>query len=490
MRSDVLFKESFKVSPLLFLQLMGLGAFNVWGLVSDTSAYLLASGIYGPPANVGSSCSYMATLVLCALLARRVSEAASRPAFLVGCGAVGCVGTLVLALAFFVGDPLNAVVAVVGAVALGASRGVLILVWMDVYARLDMRTMLVSYSVSLVVLTLGGGLFNLLGTLSPLVSIVFAAMLPPLCASLAFNCSSSLERPVAQGEEEARSWSFPIKPVLMLVAYTFVVQLVGGLLDSGGTVAVAMSGNVLTALALLIVGLTSFKWFKMGLLYQVSLLAVLTALLVCMVPLSPMTSFLAHFLSGLGFSVFITFATVLLCSVCYRYGVNAYWLFGITVAARVPAELAATVLSSHMEAPSASAAPVVVAVAVALVALCTACGSENDYRTTWGIVPRGANQEGSVCARATYASYLNRCSEVARTYGLTHREEEVFSMLARGMSVPAIEEALVIAKNTAKSHVRKIYAKTGVHSREELADLVGRDNIPVSDRCPDSFPQG
>jgi DNA-binding CsgD family transcriptional regulator len=36
-----------------------------------------------------------------------------------------------------------------------------------------------------------------------------------------------------------------------------------------------------------------------------------------------------------------------------------------------------------------------------------------------------------------------------------------------------VERALVITKSTAKGHVRNIYAKLGVHSREDLAALVG-----------------
>lgn len=81
---------------------------------------------------------------------------------------------------------------------------------------------------------------------------------------------------------------------------------------------------------------------------------------------------------------------------------------------------------------------------------------------------------------STYSSYLNRCSEVARTFGLTHREEEILSMLAMGMNVPAVERALVISKSTAKSHVRHLYAKMGVHSREELVEAVGKEFIPPS----------
>lgn len=61
---------------------------------------------------------------------------------------------------------------------------------------------------------------------------------------------------------------------------------------------------------------------------------------------------------------------------------------------------------------------------------------------------------------------------VAQRCGLTKREREVLSYLASGASVRYIAEALVISENTAWTHVKRIYAKTGTHGREELDGLL------------------
>lgn len=63
---------------------------------------------------------------------------------------------------------------------------------------------------------------------------------------------------------------------------------------------------------------------------------------------------------------------------------------------------------------------------------------------------------------------------VATRYGLSRREREVLGYLARGRSVPYIAEKLTIAESTVTSHSRSIYRKTGVHSRQQLIDLVER----------------
>lgn len=51
---------------------------------------------------------------------------------------------------------------------------------------------------------------------------------------------------------------------------------------------------------------------------------------------------------------------------------------------------------------------------------------------------------------------------------LSGREAEILEMLLRGKNVPAIAEELVISQNTVRSHVKRIYRATDVHTRQEL----------------------
>lgn len=45
-------------------------------------------------------------------------------------------------------------------------------------------------------------------------------------------------------------------------------------------------------------------------------------------------------------------------------------------------------------------------------------------------------------------------------------------MLAKGRNVPYIETELVISQNTIRSHIKHIYQKAGVHSQQELINLL------------------
>lgn len=64
-----------------------------------------------------------------------------------------------------------------------------------------------------------------------------------------------------------------------------------------------------------------------------------------------------------------------------------------------------------------------------------------------------------------------RCAQLADEFGLSLREQEVLGYLGRGRSQPYIRDQLVLSKNTVASHVKHIYAKLGVHSKQEVIDL-------------------
>lgn len=61
---------------------------------------------------------------------------------------------------------------------------------------------------------------------------------------------------------------------------------------------------------------------------------------------------------------------------------------------------------------------------------------------------------------------------LAREHGLTEREKEVFLLLAQGRSLPWIQKKLNIASGTASTHCSHIYQKIGIHSKQELLDLL------------------
>lgn len=75
-------------------------------------------------------------------------------------------------------------------------------------------------------------------------------------------------------------------------------------------------------------------------------------------------------------------------------------------------------------------------------------------------------------ADAIEQSLVDACAALQERFGLSERETEVAFLLAQGRSRPYIREKLFISKNTVATHIKHIYGKMGIHSREELIDVV------------------
>ena len=65
----------------------------------------------------------------------------------------------------------------------------------------------------------------------------------------------------------------------------------------------------------------------------------------------------------------------------------------------------------------------------------------------------------------------SRVRSVAERYGLSPREEEVFALLVNGRDSVYIRNTLYISKNTVGTHIKSIYRKMSVHSKQELIDV-------------------
>jgi len=69
-------------------------------------------------------------------------------------------------------------------------------------------------------------------------------------------------------------------------------------------------------------------------------------------------------------------------------------------------------------------------------------------------------------------SFTRACRMVGHDFGLTKRETEVLQLIARGRDAAYICNELFLARNTVKGYSKSIYAKLGVHSKQEVIDLV------------------
>ena len=69
-----------------------------------------------------------------------------------------------------------------------------------------------------------------------------------------------------------------------------------------------------------------------------------------------------------------------------------------------------------------------------------------------------------------------RIESLGEAYRLTKKEIEVVRLLAMGKNNSSIQIAndMFISEGTVKAHIQHVYQKTGVHSRKDLFELIGK----------------
>ncbi len=91
--------------------------------------------------------------------------------------------------------------------------------------------------------------------------------------------------------------------------------------------------------------------------------------------------------------------------------------------------------------------------------------------------PASANAAARAAGKAAppgkrQAPWRAACEEVVQRYRLSKREAEIFSLISKGRNAEYVSTELVISIHTAKTHIANIYQKLGVHSSQEMLDLI------------------
>lgn len=87
----------------------------------------------------------------------------------------------------------------------------------------------------------------------------------------------------------------------------------------------------------------------------------------------------------------------------------------------------------------------------------------------------GAGGDGRVAVVLERAAGARSATVRLEAFGATAREREVATLLARGLSRAEMAEALVLSPHTVEDHVKSLYDKLGVASRQELVARVFLD---------------
>lgn len=473
--------------------LIGFAAFVAWtnllicfeGFLRDSVVY--GGGVVHDPFLVGACATAGALLVGSALwrvgFRPEADDGRWQRRFLVGTaglGAVCAVGVVVISSTAIANGPNVWLLATILGVGAGCFTGYFTLAWGSVVASFDMRDILL---VLCAALCLQWALFVPVVLLAPAVKALLAGVLP----LLSWGCLRSLR--TGGGEEGAGGTFSPslggkevdrggdVIPRLSgaLFCFAFTIEFVW-------TCNVVMTGEplderlfwlvyvcVLAATTLVmgvILGLMG-RWrsYRMELFYRAAFaLAVVGSVAL---PLSYHHLFFSYAVAYVAYALItatmwmLAWAVVFMRKLACRRVIGC--VFGLQFLA-LPCGFAAAKLMQWYAAAWVGADLLPYVGFAAVVVLVVAYVFLLPERVLLLLSPR--------LLKLSHESLDDRCRDVARSFGLTERETEIFALLARGRDVGYIEKVLFISRNTVNTHRKNLYRKLGIHTQQELLSLI------------------
>ena len=428
----------------------------------------------------------VATFALIALASKRLHDLAGRlrgiPVWV--CAGACCLLALTRIAAHlgWIGGPLADIA---HGFALGVFPSVLWMCWIELYARLDMRHVLMYYLAAYAVYAvmtfiLGAGLAN---ATTALPCLALCAVLPLASAALMRTARASVAAaPFAQGEEISERRGFPFAPVAFMAVTSYANVFARDMLP--GEDRLFATVGVLVCLVLFAVAANGrHAGFRSWGLSEVAFPLSLAGLL-CLMLNSFTWSIAASALTHAGEALFTVFIGVVLCNISFRHGVNPLMLFGFTEAAGSLASLAGAVVAMNVDGMGTNAATAATAATIFVLSLCyVVFARRQDGEITWGLAEApGAESARPLEQPDEHELLRTRCSHVAYQYGLTRREEEVLFLLAQDKPTAEIEEALCVSKATVKSHAHAVYQKTGLRNRGEVVAFLASGKADAAEQ--------
>ncbi len=455
--------DNLDIKQIGLLSLFGLSL--MWSPMFGTAEELLfpSLAVYEHAALISRVCNLAAfglVMGIFSFFGERLRQMGTNRSALMADAAVGSVGML---LGVLVGlEVLPLPLLYVGAFLRGLFYGVLTVFWIEVLIHLDGNGIGVAVAASLMLYAIAGIGFYALSQVAP-VAVALLLVACPLLSSLGCVAAQSnmpMGEPIAQESAKAPF----ITRCLFYVANFLFGLMLGALLyyfalyDSLASTAAFFAATAALFLAFWLGGETmaASEVFRgaMMVMSVVAAIVMVSGLL---------THTVAKFMASSALAFLILYTVIIFADTQARSR-NPYWkLPGMCQVFASLGMIAGACQFSHVF-PDGAVSPMEL-VLLAVVCIIFVAGvftpNERTRQRPWGF-------SSLIPLESPEARAMRRCGELAEECGLTSRELEILQKLAVGMGKDEIAEALVISPTTAKTHIRNIYGKLGVHSQKEL----------------------
>lgn len=438
--------------------------------------------VAGIPASTMEYVARAAALVAVIVFMRLLPVRALTRFIVPAASVLGPLGVILLAS----GAPSASSVALVmvGWALVGVADGLLLIGWLDLYRFIGMRRSVIVICLSTIASV---PLLVMVGALTGPVAVAVRVLLPLACAlSLRFalsacpeNVQHLLDEPAAKPTEKAIGY---VRTIVLIAVYGIVL---GGLQatsfgwhETNVPFEYRALGICLGTLLALAVNLSPAA-SDTGAVFRVALPVTACGLL--LVQLAGNRFDLAAMLIIGGFFLFDIISITMLIRLSSLFNLPATAALGIGRLANtlgiLLGQLGGHVLLRVM-VPSDSL--ITTCGSILMLALVvssgflinTKTGQQDDGASSGDKNRPSADDTTDGPEHSALGRWRRQCELVSTQYGLSPREREVLVLLAKGRDAEYISTLFVISPYTAKTHIHNVYKKLGIHSQQDLIDLV------------------
>ncbi|WP_139651931.1 helix-turn-helix transcriptional regulator [Raoultibacter phocaeensis] len=473
------------IEPRFPLRLLGFGLVYVWSTcVWELSIFspIRASEPTGYLFDIWLLSAFLTPIacIACALAGRN-RELIDRPALIIAGPLLSTIGTLCIALFPLSNETLQPILGIAAGMGTGIGPAILVVLWVGLYAKLDTDTVETVVPASFFVIIV---CMLVIPYLPTAIASAVAILLPLASSALLIMSMHSVEtgatgfRESAESTEEAQPYPLSsITRIFLLILAAYAISCtIPSLQQHIEPVVLPVATNIIgilfaIAVSLAIVSFSSridldayFRWMSTPLILSV----VLTAF-----P-DPIAATAASILANAMFTSLEIIMILYFIRLARKVHRPVSLFIGIGACATYSGLLIGYLLGSEwaaLAADSAMSVQLFCLVLIGVFAFAMLLVPRNDPAWSGALPPSPADK--SVPSNPQ-KSFDTICDELAVHYALSKRETDVFKLLAQGRSQPYIREALFLSKNTVSTHIRHIYRKLDIHSKEELIDMLDR----------------
>lgn len=476
------------------LRLLGFGLIYAWGICLwdiPLAASGTASALQTHPAWLLSAVLTPVACVAVALWGRR--QELSRCSWLYAGAPLLCtVGTVALIACGYTGGAVRDACALAAGIGTGCGPAFLVVLWGCLFARIETSVTETVIPASFVATLLCA---LIIPTLPPLAAGTVVALLPLASGFLLALSRTGLSRnriPVEDAANFKPLTATPFAVARMMIA-VFVLYTLGCAAPAASPVTMSVTSEAWATVAGMLFAVTLSAGIVLFAhrVNVASLYRWITVPFVVGIVATPLndelTAFLARVLMNAVFTGIEIITLLYFIRLSQRTRLSTTFYVGLGAGAAYGGVLVGYGMTSVLQGSirNPESAPFFCLALLGAFALTSLLVPRQDATLEESTIARiepatsanGAGSEGA--AEAVMASYAEKVdavlahrTSVAVEHGLSARETEIFLLLARGRSRPYIRDSLYLSKNTVATHIRHIYEKLGIHSQQELIDLV------------------